>query len=50
MSSNGIRHFLDLTDIPAPELRRMIEDSRAMKQRGRRRCAGLRRLPARCWR
>jgi ornithine carbamoyltransferase len=31
MSSFGIRHFLDLTDIPTNELRRMIEESRAMK-------------------
>jgi len=30
---NGIRHFLDLTDIPAPELRGMIEAGRAMKAR-----------------
>jgi ornithine carbamoyltransferase len=30
---NGIRHFLDLADIPAPELRGMIEASRAMKAR-----------------
>jgi len=29
----GVRHFLDLIDIPAPELRGMIEASRAMKQR-----------------
>jgi ornithine carbamoyltransferase len=31
MSGNGIRHFLDLSDIPAQELRGMIEASRAMK-------------------
>ncbi len=31
MSANGPRHFLDLTDIPAPELRGMIDSSRAMK-------------------
>ena len=29
----GVRHFLDLTEIPAPELRGMIEVSRAMKER-----------------
>ncbi|MPZ56618.1 MAG: ornithine carbamoyltransferase [Rhizobiales bacterium] len=33
MTANGIRHFLDLTEIPAPELRGMIEASRSMKQR-----------------
>ena len=31
MSANGIRHFLDLADIPAKDLRGMIEASRAMK-------------------
>src|SRR5207248_5777090 len=31
MSANGVRHFLDLTQIPKAELRRMIETSRAMK-------------------
>src|SRR5207302_10982387 len=40
MSANGIRHFLDLADIPKPELRGMIEASRAMKAR-RRRAAAL---------
>jgi ornithine carbamoyltransferase len=35
MSANGLRHFLDLTDIPAKELRGMIEASRAMKERPR---------------
>jgi ornithine carbamoyltransferase len=29
----SIRHFLDLTDIPAAELRRMIDSARAMKAR-----------------
>jgi ornithine carbamoyltransferase len=33
MSADGLRHFLDLKDIPAHELRRMIEASRAMKER-----------------
>jgi ornithine carbamoyltransferase len=33
MSGNGIRHFLDLIDIPPQELRRMLEASRAMKER-----------------
>ena len=30
---SGIRHFLDLIDVPAAELRRMIEAARAMKAR-----------------
>jgi ornithine carbamoyltransferase len=33
MSGNGLRHFLDLTDIPAKELRGMLEAGRAMKER-----------------
>ena len=32
MSVNGIRHFLELIDIPAGELRGMIEASRTMKK------------------
>jgi ornithine carbamoyltransferase len=32
----GVRHFLDLIDIPAMELRGMIEASRAMKSRAQR--------------
>jgi len=32
----GVRHFLDLIDIPAMELRGMIEASRAMKMRAQR--------------
>ena len=31
MSGNSVRHFLDLIDIPADELRGMIESARAMK-------------------
>jgi ornithine carbamoyltransferase len=31
MSPNGIRHFLDLADIPTTDLRGMIETGRAMK-------------------
>jgi ornithine carbamoyltransferase len=31
MSANGVRHFLDLTEISKAELRAMIEASRAMK-------------------
>jgi ornithine carbamoyltransferase len=33
MSADGIRHFLDLVDIPSQELRGMIEAARAMKKR-----------------
>jgi ornithine carbamoyltransferase len=36
MSVNGVRHFVDLIDIPKQELREMIEASRAMKERLRR--------------
>ena len=36
MSTNGLRHFLDLTEVPAAELRGMIDSSRAMKARWRR--------------
>jgi len=35
VSSNGIRHFLDLIDVPASELRGIIATSRAMKNSGR---------------
>jgi ornithine carbamoyltransferase len=31
MSGNGVRHFLDISDIPKPELAGMINSSRAMK-------------------
>jgi ornithine carbamoyltransferase len=31
MSADGLRHFLDLAEIPAQELRRIVETSRAMK-------------------
>jgi ornithine carbamoyltransferase len=31
MSANGVRHFLDLIDIPGDDLRDMIKTSRAMK-------------------
>jgi ornithine carbamoyltransferase len=34
MSANGIRHFLDLIDVPATELRGIIAASRAMKNGG----------------
>ena len=46
VSTNGIRHFLDLIDIPRKQLREMIETSRAMKK-GRRGAAGKGRWPAR---
>ena len=36
MSTHGIRHFLDLIDIPRKQLREMIETSRVIKK-GRRR-------------
>ena len=36
MSANGVRHFLDLIDIPQAELRGMIEASRAMKAKRKR--------------
>jgi len=39
VSTNGIRHFLDLIDIPRKQLREMIEKSRALKK-GRRGAAG----------
>jgi ornithine carbamoyltransferase len=35
MSSNGIRHFLDLADLSSLELRRMIDLARDLKQRRR---------------
>ena len=35
MSTNGLRHFLDLIDVPASELRGIIAASRAMKSSGR---------------
>ena len=35
MSAEGIRHFLDLIDIPRADLRGMIEAGMAMKARGR---------------
>ena len=34
MSSDGIRHFIDLIDIPASELRGIVASSRAMKNGG----------------
>ena len=33
MSANGIRHFLDLADLPAKELRKIIDLSRDLKKR-----------------
>ena len=35
MSTNGVRHFLDLDEISKDDLRRMLDNSRAMKARGR---------------
>ena len=39
MSTNGVRHFLDLTEISKTELRAMIEASRAMKAKLKRKGA-----------
>ena len=36
MTTNGVRHFLDLIDIPKTELRGIIEASRAMKAKRKR--------------
>jgi ornithine carbamoyltransferase len=36
MSTNGVRHFLDLTEIDKTDLRGMIQASRAMKTKGSR--------------
>ena len=33
MSTHGIRHFLDLIDIPRKQLRDMIDVSRTMKKK-----------------
>ena len=35
MSANGIRHFLDLSEIPKAELREMLDASCAMKEKPR---------------
>ena len=48
MSANGIRHFLDLIDIPRKQLREMIEKSRVMKKGGAAPPARAR-WPARPW-
>ena len=40
MKSNGVRHFLDLIDIPAVELRGMIAAGLAMKARRKLQVAG----------
>ena len=37
MSGDGLRHFLDLTDIAPEDLRAMIETSRALKAQRRER-------------
>ena len=44
MSTNGVRHFLDLTEISKTELRAMIEASRAMKAKLKRKGASARPL------
>jgi len=43
VSASSPRHFLDLTEIPVAELRSMIEQSRAMKDRRRRDAAAVER-------
>ena len=45
MSGNGLRHFLDIADVPPKELRAMVDASRAMK--GRRERADSRPLEGR---
>ena len=47
---SGVRHFLDLIDVPAAELRGMIEAARAMKAKPRPATAPNGRSPARRWR
>jgi ornithine carbamoyltransferase len=47
MSANGMRHFLDLTEISKAELRSMIEVSRAMKAKLKRKGAPARPLAGR---
>jgi len=42
MTGNGVRHFLDLTDIPKPVLGGLIDSSRAMKAE---RSSGVRKAP-----
>jgi ornithine carbamoyltransferase len=44
MSANGVRHFLDLTEISKAELRAMIETSRAMKAKLKRNARSARPL------
>ena len=44
MSTNGVRHFLDLTEISKTELRAMIEASRTMKAKLKRKGASARPL------
>ena len=48
MTANGVRHFLDLTDIPKPVLAGLIDKSRAMKA-ARARGQMRRRSPERRW-
>jgi ornithine carbamoyltransferase len=44
MTANGLRHFIDLIDIPKGDLRRLIETSRAMKAPRQDRAGGDRSL------
>ena len=50
VSTSGIRHFLDLIDIPTAELRGIIAASRAMKSSAQGAARRRRRSPARRWR
>ena len=48
-SGNGVRHFLDLIDIPKPVLAGLIDNSRAMKAERARAGRSAGRSPARRW-
>ncbi len=50
MTGNGVRHFLDLIDIPKPALAGMIDDSRRHEGGAGARASLRRRSPARRWR
>ena len=45
MSANGVRHFLDLIDVPPQALRGMIDASRAIKATGSSATAARRKRP-----
>ena len=50
MSGNGVRHFLDLIDIPKPVLAGLIDKSRVMKAEQQARAGASPRSQARRWR